>query len=321
MIQLAATGDRVRGLLLASHPGPTLGVTLLVALLATAAGVPIGRTVLLAAVVGVGQLSVGWGNDWVDATRDEAVGRIDKPITVGRVPRTWVRRAAIVAVVVTVPASATLGPRAAALHLLFVGSAWSYNLGVKATAWSWLPYAVSFGALPALVTATLPAPAWPAWWASGAGALLGIGAHLVNVLPDVDADLATGVRGLPHRLGHRAAGVLAPLAAWGSTALVVLGPPGSPGAAVGAGVAAPAVVAPGAVGSGAVGSGAVGSGTLAPLASATVVAALLVGATVAAVAGAVLAIRGNRRAPLWCTVGVAVANVALLAVAGSRIVS
>ena len=36
-----------------------------------------------------------------------------------------------------------------------------------------------------------------------AGALLGVGAHLVNALPDLADDEATGVRGLPHRLGPR----------------------------------------------------------------------------------------------------------------------
>jgi 4-hydroxybenzoate polyprenyltransferase len=67
------------------------------------------------------------------------------------------------------------------------------------------------------------------------GALLGVGAHLANVLPDLEDDAATGVRGLPHRLGRRgtafgAAGVL--LAA---VLVVVLGPAGAPG---GAGVVA-----------------------------------------------------------------------------------
>ena len=41
-------------------------------------------------------------------------------------------------------------------------------------------------------------------------ALLGVGAHLLNVLPDLDDDAATGVRGLPHRLGPRR---IAPVAA------------------------------------------------------------------------------------------------------------
>jgi 4-hydroxybenzoate polyprenyltransferase len=37
-----------------------------------------------------------------------------------------------------------------------------------------------------------------------AGALLGVAAHLANVLPDLGEDAATGVRGLPHRFGARA---------------------------------------------------------------------------------------------------------------------
>jgi 4-hydroxybenzoate polyprenyltransferase len=42
------------------------------------------------------------------------------------------------------------------------------------------------------------------WWLVAAGALLGGGAHLANALPDLEDDLATGVRGLPQRLGPRA---------------------------------------------------------------------------------------------------------------------
>ncbi len=38
-------------------------------------------------------------------------------------------------------------------------------------------------------------------WLPVAGACLGTGAHLLNVLPDLEDDAATGVRGLPHRLG------------------------------------------------------------------------------------------------------------------------
>jgi 4-hydroxybenzoate polyprenyltransferase len=34
--------------------------------------------------------------------------------------------------------------------------------------------------------------------------LLGVAAHLANVLPDLREDAVTGVRGLPHRLGPKA---------------------------------------------------------------------------------------------------------------------
>jgi 1,4-dihydroxy-2-naphthoate octaprenyltransferase len=42
-----------------------------------------------------------------------------------------------------------------------------------------------------------------------AGALLGVAAHVTNVLPDLADDAATGIRGLPHRLGAVPSGLLA----------------------------------------------------------------------------------------------------------------
>ena len=57
-----------------------------------------------------------------------------------------------------------------------------------------------------------------------AGALLGVAAHFANVLPDLDDDVATGVRGLPHRLGARASALLAPLLVFGASAAIVLAP-------------------------------------------------------------------------------------------------
>jgi 4-hydroxybenzoate polyprenyltransferase len=46
-------------------------------------------------------------------------------------------------------------------------------------------------------------PTLPPWWMPVSAALLGVGAHLLNVLPDLDDDARTGVRGLPHRIGAR----------------------------------------------------------------------------------------------------------------------
>ena len=61
----------------------------------------------------------------------------------------------------------------------------------KSTIWSWAPYAVAFGLLPAIATLARPTPRWPEPWAIAAGALLGVAAHFANVLPDLatDADL------------------------------------------------------------------------------------------------------------------------------------
>jgi 4-hydroxybenzoate polyprenyltransferase len=82
-------------------------------------------------------------------------------------------------------------------------------------------YLVGFGSLPAAPYLAKPGHPWPPWWVPLVGALLGFGAHFANVLPDLKDDAATGVRGLPHRLGPRA-GVIV-MAASLAAASVVLG--------------------------------------------------------------------------------------------------
>lgn len=57
-----------------------------------------------------------------------------------------------------------------------------------------------------------------------AGALLGSGAHFANVLPDLDADARTGVRGLPQRLGATGARASAALLLAAGSVVAVLGP-------------------------------------------------------------------------------------------------
>lgn len=105
--------------------------------------------------------------------------------------------------IAVVPLSLACGGVAGVIHLLTVASAWSYNLWLKSTVWSWIPYAFSFGGLVVFVSLAGEAPELPPWWMAVAGALLGVGAHFANVLPDLADDEATGVHGLPHRLGAR----------------------------------------------------------------------------------------------------------------------
>jgi 4-hydroxybenzoate polyprenyltransferase len=58
-----------------------------------------------------------------------------------------------------------------------------------------MPYAVCFGLLSVVVSlAASGHDAAPAWMPA-AGALLGVGAHLINAVPDLEADRATGIRG------------------------------------------------------------------------------------------------------------------------------
>ena len=214
-------GSPVRVLVRAAHAGPTLAVTVLAGLLSVAQGLPPATTAVLVAAVLAGQLSIGWCNDLVDRSRDRAAGRSDKPLAAGDASVALVRAACGAAVVACVVLSFALGPAAALVHLGCVASAWAYNLGLKATVWSWVPYAVSFGGLTAVVTlAAGEAPPW--WWPVGA-ALLGVGAHLLNVLPDLADDAATGVRGLPHRLGPRRIAPVAAVVLVVASAVVLVG--------------------------------------------------------------------------------------------------
>ena len=193
----------IRRLVAACHPGPALAVTALATALAVSAD---ARPVRVGLAFLAGQLSVGWSNDWIDAERDRAGARADKPVVQG-LPVAVVRTAALLAAAACVPLSLALGWRAGLAHLVAVASAWAYNGALKSTLLSWAPYALSFGLVPNAIT--LVRHGWAPWWATAAGALLGVGAHAANVLPDLDADAQTGVRGLPQRLGARGASLAA----------------------------------------------------------------------------------------------------------------
>lgn len=211
------------GLLRASHPLPCLAVTAF----ATAFGVvAVGlgplTSALLALAVLTGQLSVGWSNDWVDAPRDMAAGRVDKPVPAGAVPRSVVGVAAVLGLVACAVTSLALGLLPGAVHLLAVASAWAYNAWLKGTPVSPLPYAVSFGLLVAVATTSADPARWPSVGVVSAAALLGVGAHFANTVGDTEADRLTGVRGLPQRTGPRASLLVTALLVAAAAAVLLL---------------------------------------------------------------------------------------------------
>ena len=66
-------------------------------------------------------------------------------------------------------------------------------------------------------------PHLPAAWVVLAGALLGVGAHLLNALPDLAGDAATGVQGWPQRLGARRVRWVAPVVLTAASGVAALG--------------------------------------------------------------------------------------------------
>ncbi|MGX7680549.1 UbiA family prenyltransferase [Jatrophihabitans sp. DSM 45814] len=217
-------------LALACHPAPTVAVTVLTTVLVAVAGNRWPTCVVATLALLSGQLSIGWSNDLIDADRDAAAGRSDKPAAAGTIARSTLMIATVMALVCTVPLSFGLGWRAGLAHLTGVGAGWLYNLGVKATVASPLPYAVAFGALPAIATLATPDRSWPPGWAILAGSLIGVAAHFGNVLPDITEDLAEGVRGLPQRIGRRASALTAALAVVAATIVILIGPSRTPSA-------------------------------------------------------------------------------------------
>jgi len=184
----------------ATHPGPAVTVTVVAVLLGVGVGLEPWRVVVLGVAIALDQVSVGLSNDWIDAARDRETGRRDKPVARGEVSVAAVRGTAWAAAAGAILATTPLGPWALLVHVIGLGSAWSYNAFLKSTPLSPLPYAVSFGLLPAAVTLSRSTPGLPAWWAVAAGALLGVAAHIANALRDLDDDRRTGIRGLPQRL-------------------------------------------------------------------------------------------------------------------------
>lgn len=215
--------QRMLALARATHPGPTVAVTAVTFLLALGAGLEPWRVALVTAVILFNQLSTGLSNDWLDAERDRASERTDKPVAAGDVGVVQARTAAIVSVVASVALSVPLGWGALVANLVFIATGWAYNAGLKSTVFSIAPYVVGFAALPLVVSLSAAEPALASPWIVLAGGLIGAAAHGANVLPDLEDDRATGVLGLPHRIGARATGVLVAVSLVGATASIVLG--------------------------------------------------------------------------------------------------
>ena len=214
-------------LIRAAHIQPALGVTFMTTALAVFAGRGASSAWVFLAMLS-GQLFVGWSNDWLDAARDAAAGRSDKPVAAGALPRRLAGLAALGALLLCVPLSLANGLLPGVVHLGAVASAGLYNLVLKRTPLSPLPYVVSFGSLPYFVTFGLPGRPAPAWWAPLAAALLGAGAHFVNTLPDQDDDRRLGVNGVPQRLGRTPSLVAGTLLLGAAGLVLALLPPGPP---------------------------------------------------------------------------------------------
>ena len=99
----------VRALALSCHPVPSMAVTALTVGLCALAGLPLGLGALVTVAIFTGQLSIGWSNDYLDAGRDQAVHRSDKPLAAGAIAPRVAGIAALGALILSVAVSVALG--------------------------------------------------------------------------------------------------------------------------------------------------------------------------------------------------------------------
>jgi len=147
------------------------------------------------------QFGIGATNDIVDAPRD-AGHKPGKPIASGLVSRRVAGAVAIAGFGVGLVLSSVSGAPTVVLAIVVIGIGLAYDLLLKGTAWSWLPFAVGIPLLPIFgwlgATGTLP----PVFGilvpvAVAAGAALAI----ANALADVKRDHAAGSASIATALG------------------------------------------------------------------------------------------------------------------------
>jgi len=147
------------------------------------------------------QAAIGAANDWADAPAD-ATSRPTKPIPAGLVVRSFAARVAVAAGALGLALAAALGPLSFAIAALGLAAGLAYDLRLKGTRWSWLPYAVGIPLLPvyAWVGATgdlPPAVVVLVPLAMVAGAALAI----ANALADLERDARAGTETIATAIG------------------------------------------------------------------------------------------------------------------------
>ncbi len=202
------------------HPFPTLlNVAATAGLAAIAAGgLPAASELarLMAAMFCV-QAAIGASNDYCDRELD-AQTKPYKPIVRGLVaPRTALLLSAVF-ILAAGALVATMGPWAVAVGALGLAAGLAYNVRLKRTVFSPLPFMIALPALPIWVWVSLDRFTDELWWLLPFAPLAALAVHLSNTAPDIEADSRAGVRGLAHVLGVRRSLFVA----WGSFASALL---------------------------------------------------------------------------------------------------
>ena len=160
-------------------------------------------SLFIAFAILLGQFVVGWSNDLIDFPRDRVAKRLGKPLVAATITQSTLKISIGIVLLSALIISlfSPLGVSGTAIHFLGLLSATAYNLKLKSTLLSVVPYIVSFGALPwAIYVAAGTKP--PTWIVLGF-VLFASAFHFLNVLKDLDSDVDQDVMGLPQVLGRQ----------------------------------------------------------------------------------------------------------------------
>jgi 4-hydroxybenzoate polyprenyltransferase len=200
--------NKFKGLRQASHFGPTLIVTAIAFVFGTYYCWE-GPAYVIAFTVALGQLVVGWSNDLYDYKDDLAHGRTKKPLVSGLITPQYLTKWLRFMVPFSFIAN-LLGPLGIKGGLVYMfGIAWgvAYNFYFKFSAFSPLPFAIAFAALPSSIA--ISKGITPPLWMLLGGSIFGMAAHFINVIKDMKEDQASGIQGLPQRLGTKRSVIVA----------------------------------------------------------------------------------------------------------------
>jgi 4-hydroxybenzoate polyprenyltransferase len=194
--------QRVKGLLKASHFGPTLLVTAISFGFATYYWWE-GPAYVIAFGVFTGQLVVGWSNDLYDFEDDLKHNRQSKPLVNGAITKEYLQRWLRLMVPFSFIANlgGPLGINGGLVYMFGVACGVAYNFYFKFSILSPLPFALAFAALPSCIA--ISKDITPPTWMWLGGALFGMAAHFINVIKDMKQDQISEIKGLPQRLGTR----------------------------------------------------------------------------------------------------------------------
>ena len=147
------------------------------------------------------QFAIGAANDYADAASDR-IGKPGKPIPSGLLSRGSAARVSVVAAGLGLVAAASVGAGALVVGVLGLADGIVYDLRLKGTPLSWMPFALGVGLLPIY-----------AWWGArgylayaflgvaALAALAGLTLALANAYADLDKDRRSGTASIATFLG------------------------------------------------------------------------------------------------------------------------